>query len=124
MNVRLLATVAGDCSATKWLLSASASLKSPCALIVKSPVTVTFPKLPVVAVIVAPETCVLNTPDTKLTVVPVVVVPVKELNVPVVAATVVPVKVCPLTVPVTLIPELKNPEPSVEVLPEKIKFPE
>jgi len=44
--------------------------------------------------------------------------------VPVVAATVVPVNVCPLTTPVTLIPELKNPEPSVEVSPEKTKPPE
>ena len=81
-------------------------------------------KVPVVAITVVPETCVLNTPDTKFAVVPVVVVPVKETNVPVVAETVVPVNVWPLTTPVTLMPELKNPEPRVKVLPEKTKPPE
>ena len=40
--------------------------------------------VPVGAITVAPETLVVNTPDTKLTVVPVVVVPVREVNVPVV----------------------------------------
>ena len=80
--------------------------------------------VPVVAITVTPEICVVNTPDTKFAVVPVVVTPVNEVNVPVVAETVVPVNVWPLTTPVTLIPELKNPEPRVNVFPEKTKPPE
>ena len=91
----------------------------PESCVVKTPDT----KLAVIPVVVVPVNEV-NTPDTKLAVVPVVVVPVKEVNVPVVAATVVPVKVCPLTTPVTLIPELKNPEPRTEISPEKTKPPE
>lgn len=53
-----------------------------------------------------------------------IVDPVIFVNKPVVAETVVPVNVWPLTTPVTLMPELKNPEPIVEVSPEKIKSPE
>ncbi len=79
---------------------------------------------PVLPVIVVPETCVVKTPDTKLAVVPVVVVPVNDVNEPVVAVTVVPVNACPLTTPITSIPELKSPEPRTETSPEKTKPPE
>ena len=65
----------------------------------------------------------------KRTVVPVTVIPVTVVNpavppVIVVNCAVVPVTVCPLIVPVTLIPELKYPEPRVNVFPEKVKLPE
>jgi hypothetical protein len=46
-------------------------------------------------VIVAPKRCVEKTPDTKFAVVPLVVVPVKDVNPPEVKAAVVPVVVVP-----------------------------
>jgi hypothetical protein len=54
--------------------------------------------LPVLPVIVAPDTWVLNTPDTKLAVVPVVVTPVNDVKLPVVKVDVTPWKVVPVTV--------------------------
>ena len=64
----------------------------------------------------------VNTPLAKLAVVPVTVTPVITVNAPetpvtVVNCAVVPVTVWPLVVPVTEIPELKNPEPLTVKLP-------
>ena len=77
---------------------------------------------PVLPVIVAPETCVVNTPDAKLAVVPVVVVPVSEVKLPVVAVTTVPVNVVPLNVPVIVTPEANTPEPKTLRLPDTVKL--
>ena len=78
---------------------------------------------PVLPVIVAPETRVVNTPDAKFAVVPVVVVPVKEVKLPVVAATVVPVNVVPETCVVNT-PDTKVAVVPVVVAPVKeVKFP-
>jgi hypothetical protein len=85
-------------------------------------------KLPVVKVDVVPVVVVpvkeVKVPVVNLAVTPVVVVPVREVNEPVVTNTVVPVIVVPLIVPVTVNPEEIVAFPSVAVLPENVKLPE
>jgi len=81
---------------------------------------------------VVPETCVVNTPDAKVAVVPVVVVPVSEVNVPVGAITVAP-ETCVVNtpdtklavVPVTVTPEIVVPPliTSPEIVPVAVTFP-
>ena len=86
---------------------------------------------------VAPESAVTNTPDTKLAVVPVVVVPVREVKVPVVAETVGPVisrpEICVVNtpdaksavVPVTVRPETVVPPWMIlpDMVPVTVTFP-
>ena len=66
----------------------------------------------------------VNKPFVPVTVIPVTVVNPAVPPVIVVNCAVVPVTVCPLIVPETLIPELKYPEPRVNVSPEKVRLPE
>jgi len=86
----------------------------------------------VVAITVAPDNCVVNTPDTKLAVVPVVVVPVSEVKVPVEAITVAPDNRVVNTpdaklavVPVTVTPEIVVPPLiiSPEIVPVAVTLP-
>jgi len=79
--------------------------------------------VPVGAMTVVPETCVVKTPDTKLAVIPVTVVPDKVTKLAVVPVTVVPDKVTKLAVvPVTVVPEtvVKLAVVPVTVVPDKV----
>ena len=85
---------------------------------------------PVLPVIVAPETRVVNTPDAKFAVVPVVVVPVREVKLPVVKLAVVPLVVVPVrevkvpVVAITVTPEIcvvNTPDAKLAVVPVTVR---
>ena len=107
-------------------ITTPSTANTPAALL-ESVVSLALPSSKVVATKVAPETCVVNTPDAKLAVVPVVVVPVSEVKVPVEAITVAP-ETCVVNtpdaklavVPVVVVPErfVKLPVGAVIMAPE------
>ena len=70
-------------------ITTPSTANTPAALL-ESVVSLALPSSMVVATTVAPDNCVVNTPDAKLAVVPVVVVPERVVKIPVGAVIMVP----------------------------------